>query len=155
MARLSPDELRSRLKLDYIVCRRMFGEVFSGEAYRTTSDLQRLKDPIMSPDDGHYARKYRIDFHVKTLIGPGRLTDLTTIGLDLEAGNYPYEEPRIWIISSHIPYSPHFKKNAVCTGDIWERSEGRMLLGELLVHIARLLNWDVRSRGYEGWNGIK
>ncbi len=156
MSRLSPDMLKKRLWFDYRVCQQMFGPIFSGEAYHSTWDLERRKHPITSPDEGHLTKKYRIDFHMKTLIGSGQVTELTTIGFDLDVANYPYDEPVTWLISAHIPYSPHFKRGSpVCIGEIWQRGQGHMLLGQLFVHIARLLNWDetVRGGGYQGWNG--
>jgi len=151
--RLSPDQLKRRLAFDFKVCQRMFGVVFSGEAYRNSTDLQKRRNLITLPGDGYLARKYRVDFHVRTLIGPGSFADTTTIGFNLEAENYPYEEPHTWLISPHVPYSPHFRRKtpSVCIGPIWEDADGDMLLGELFVHIARLLNWD-GDKGYRGWN---
>jgi hypothetical protein len=154
MAQLSPDQLKSRLALDFQVCQHMFGAVFSGEAYRNSRDLQKRRDPVTLPENGYLAVKYRIDFYVKTLVGRRRTTDTTTIGFDLEMSNYPYEGPHTWLISSHVPYSPHFRRNvpSVCIDPFWEDAQGEMLLGELLVHIARMLNWDGNGRGYPGWN---
>src|SRR2546421_702271 len=154
MTRISPDELRSRLRFDYRVCQALFGEVFSGKAYRNASDLQQGRNPITSEHDGHLARKYRIDFHVRTLVGPGQYSDFTTIDVDLEVRNYPFEEPPAWVTSTPIPYSPHFKAGTpICIGDLWEVAEGHMLLGELLIHIARILNWDhTTNRNYDGFN---
>lgn len=173
MKKLSPDELRSRLRFDYQVCQRIFsprisGEasIISGEAYRNDTDMKLHRNRIISLSEGHLALKYRIDFHVKTLIGKDTYTDLTTIGFDLEGRNYPFDEPPSWIISKPIPYSPHFKKGeGACTGNLWEIANGRMLLAELLIHIARMLNWDTAPQGtsktrgrnktediYEGWN---
>jgi len=160
MKKLSPDDLRSRLRFDYQVCQRMFGPIFTGEAYRNATDMRLRRNRITSLSEADQARKYRIDFHVRTLIGKDQFSDLTTIGVDLEAGNYPFEEPPSWVISKPIPYSPHFKSGrGVCTGSLWETANGRMLLGELLVHIARMLNWDSTTHWtyktdtiYEGWN---
>jgi hypothetical protein len=154
--RLTAQELRNRLQLDYRVCYYMFGfnTVLSGEAYQSTEDMERRRNVITSPDRGYLAKRYRVDFHVKTLIGPGQFAEVTTIGFDLDMRNYPYEEPATWIISSHVPYSPHFKRRTpICIGEIWQRSNGHMLLGQLFVHIAKLLNWDERIRNnYTGWN---
>jgi hypothetical protein len=166
MKKLSPDDLRSRLRFDYQVCQRMFGPIISGEAYRNATDMKLNRNPITSLSEGHLALKYRVDFHMKTLIAKDRYTNLTTIGIDLEVRNYPFDEPLTWVISKFIPYSPHFKSGeGACTGKLWEIANGRMLLGELLVHIARMLNWDTtmqrtsKTRGgnktndiYEGWN---
>ena len=160
MRKLSPEELKSRLQLDFQVCQYMFGTIFTGEAYRTTSDLEKRSNKITSLSEGHLAKKYRVDFHVKTLIGPSKFADLTTIGFDLDVDNYPFGTPITWLISAHVPYSPHFRQGApVCLGDtstgIWPSSKGHMLLGQLFVHIARLLNWDevALDSGYVGWNG--
>lgn len=155
MRRLTPEELKSRLRLDFQVFQRMQGTIFTGEAYRSKVDLDGRRNPITSVDQGHLATKYRVDFHVKTLIGPGRFANLTTIGVDLEVGNYPNAEPATWVITKPVPYSPHFKEGyPVCLGETWERSKGWMLLGQLLVHTAKLLNWDEigRGGGYAGWN---
>lgn len=155
MVQLSPYQIKERLRLDYLICQKMFGSLFSGKAYRTTQDLELQRNPILSAEEGHLAKKYRIDFHVRTLIGPGEFTDLITIGIDLDVQNYPFEEPISWLISKPIPFSPHFRKGApICIGEIWQFSEGEMLLGQLLVYIAKLLNWEpeTRQEGYIGWN---
>lgn len=154
MGKLSPQQLRDRLTLDYKVCQRMFGTVFSGEAYRTDSDFKSRRNSIKSLDEGHLALKYCIDFHVRTLVGQGQYSDLTTIGFDLGVGNYPFEDPISWVISTPVPYSPHFTKGKpVCIGPIWETAHGKMLFGELLVHVARLLNWDTTtSSNHNGFN---
>ncbi len=156
MKRLSPEQLGKRLQLDYRVCHYMFGTVFSGEAYRTAQDLEQRTNRIISLNEGHLAKKYRIDFYVKTLVGPDQFSDLTSISFDLDVPNYPYTEPATQILSAQVPYSPHFRQySPVCIGEIWTRANGHMLLGQLLVHIAKLLNWDEvgRGGGYIGWNG--
>jgi hypothetical protein len=133
----------------------MFGPLFSGEAYRTSMDLELRKDPITLAHEAPFARKYRIEFHVKTLIGPGMFTNRITIGFDLDVPDYPFSEPISWLISPEIPFSPYFKKGTfVCIGDIWQWSKGEMYLGQLLVHIAKLLNWEpgTANPGYTGRN---
>jgi len=43
----------------------------------------------------------------------------------------------------------------VCIGDeLWKNQRGYVTLGHLVMHIARMLNWDEkgRGRGYVGWN---
>jgi hypothetical protein len=55
-----------------------------------------------------------------------------------------------------MPWTPHFQQGAVvCIGDLWDEETGKTLLGHLVRHHARLLNWDERARGngYVGWNG--
>lgn len=156
MPKLTPEQLRSRLRFDFQVCQRLFGNILTGEAYRTTTNLEQRRNPVTLLDEGQFARKYRVDFHVKTLIGQGQFANTTTIGFDLDVPNYPFDEPITWLISSHVPYSPHFKSGSpVCIGEIWRAAEGHLLLGQLFIHIARLLNWDevARGGGYQGWNG--
>jgi len=156
MRRLTPDELKSRLRLDFQVFQRMQGAILRGEAYQTTTDLNSRRSPITSVEQGHLATKYRVDFHIKTLIGKGKFSDLTSIGFDLDVGNYPTAEPATWVITKPVPYSPHFKEGyPVCLGETWQRGNGRLLLGHILIHIAKLLNWDeiAREGGYQGWNG--
>jgi hypothetical protein len=159
-----PEQIRqSRLRFDWNVCQRMFNQPPAEDlariivaAYRTTSDLQQQINPITSADEAHLATRYRALYHVPTLLGPGNFTPVTEIGFDLATGNYPFSEPATWIISSHVPYSPHFRQHApVCLGELWPEAKGRMLLGQLIVHVARLLNWDevARGGGYRGWNG--
>jgi hypothetical protein len=78
------------------------------------------------------------------LVGPGRYSAETTVRFDLFAdNNYPESEPPCFVIESELPWSPHFHPEySVCTGDIWEEADGNMLLGELMVHVAKLLNFD-------------
>ncbi|MGH9188535.1 MAG: hypothetical protein ACRD0Q_00650 [Acidimicrobiales bacterium] len=152
---LSPAELRTRLAFDYEVASRMVGRVFDLQAFASTADLAARRNPVEDETEGHRATKYRVLFSVPTLVGPGQFAPETEVGIDLSVRGYPIAEPLTWVQSSHVPFSPHFKKGApVCIGEIWREARGHMLLGSLLVHIARLLNWDeiARGGGYVGWN---
>jgi len=152
---LTPAQLQSRLALDYRIVQAMAGKVLRPEAYRTAEDLERRTNQISSERDSHLATRYLVTFRVPTLIGRGRFVDETVIGFDLAVRDYPYAEPHTWIVSKHVPYSPHFRENyPVCIGEVWCEEEGSWLLGHLLRHIARLLNWDevARGGGYVGWN---
>lgn len=152
---LTPSQLRTRLAFDYQVANRMAGTIFEVQAFASTADLVARRDLIDDEAEAHRATKYRVTFSVPTLIGPGQFAPETEIGLDLSVRGYPASEPLTWVQSSHVPFSPHFKKGApVCVGEIWRDARGHMLLGSLLVHIARLLNWDevARGGGYVGWN---
>lgn len=151
---LSVEQVRTRLAFDYRVVRHMNGSIFDAEAYATTDDLAHRRDPITG-DEGEQAKKYRVRFRVPTLIGPGSFAPETEIGFDLGVREYPTAEPLTWVLSDHLPFSPHFKAGApICLGEIWAEARGHMLLGSLLVHVARLLNWDevARGGGYVGWN---
>lgn len=152
----APHERRARLRLDFEVVARMNGDVFHAAAYASMADLAKGREPIESGDRAGHASAYLVEYFVPTLIGPGRFAETTSISVDLNVADYPYGEPATAIASPHVPFSPHFRAGMpVCTGEIWREHHGRMLLGSLLVHIARLLNWDeqLRGGGYEGWNG--
>ncbi len=154
---LTEVQRRNRIALDWKVVREMNGEVFTATAYRTTPDLERRQNPIVDEADASLATRYRVVYHVKTLIGPGKFSDETEIGVNLEVPDYPRgQEPATWITSQQVPWSPHFMKGApVCTGEAWREARGKMLLGVFLRNIAKLLNWDeeMRGGGYVGWNG--
>lgn len=131
--------------------------VMSVSAFRNADDLDKQRNQILSESEGHLATHYRIDYFIKTLIGPDQYSDKTTAKIDLLAnGNYPYSAPASWVISSKIPWSPHFREGfPICiSNDLWESASGRMLLGGLLVHIAKLLNLEEinRSEFYGGYN---
>jgi hypothetical protein len=164
MARLSQDELHQRLRLDYRIAMRMAGTtqgagrkaVLELTAYRSGDDLNAKRHAITSDAEGHLATQYRAVYHIKTLSGPDRYCDETVVHIDLLAnGNYPYSEPGRWVLSRPMPWSPHVKEgNPICIGEIWVNAHGQILLGHLLIHIAKLLNFDevARGGGYRGWN---
>jgi len=114
------------------------------EAYRNLDDLEAQRNKITSLQEGHLAGHYRVKYNLKTLVGPGRYSPSTTVRFDLFADNdYPENEPPCFVIDSELPWSPHFHPHlSICTGDIWIEADGNMLLGELMVHVAKLLNFD-------------
>jgi len=144
MDRLTDDELRSRLNFDYQTVRLMSCPLMMVEAYRNLDDLLARRNMITAPEHGYLAVHYRVKYNLKTLVGPGRYSNSTTVRFDLFAdNNYPESEPPCFVIESELPWSPHFHPQfAVCTGPIWDEADGNMLLGELMVHVARLLNFD-------------
>ena len=153
--RLTQEQLRSRLRFDWRVLAEMWGSVIEGRSYASTCHLERRAQPILSLAEAHRATKYRVDYHVPTLVGRGRFAPVTTIGFDLSVGDYPYQPPATWVVSDHVPYSPHFRRGApVCIGDFWGAGRQPVLLAHLVVHVGRLLNWDEvpRGGGYAGWN---
>ena len=73
---LTPQQRNSRLDFDFQACKQLNGEVVHVNAYASTADLeQRLNeiDSIDSTDRGHLATKYRVEYRIPTLVGPGRL----------------------------------------------------------------------------------
>lgn len=156
MGRLSAADVASRLLLDYRVVQRMSGGIWRSEAYTSSADYERRRNQVTSENRATRGTRYRVTFLVPTLTSPGRWANQTEIGFDLGVADYPFQEPSTEILSPHVPYSPHFAPGRpVCPGEKWRDGGGTVLLGELLLHIARLLNWDesVRGGGYQGWNG--
>lgn len=155
MPGLTPEQRKSRISLDWKVVQPMNGTVFDAVAYRSTPDLEARRRPITSVEEDQ-AVKYLVEFRVPTLTGRDKpLQPVTVVGFDLSAGNYPYDEPASWVVGP-VPYSPHFKRGwPVCLGELWREAKGRMLFGQLLNHVAMILNWDEEKRGggYQGWNG--
>lgn len=154
---LDIDDLRSRLKLDYQVVMLMRSPLIIIEAYRNVDDLRARRDPVVSEAEGHLATHYRVDYNIKTLIGQGRYSNKTTVHFDLFANiDYPFEEPGCFVIDSPMPWSPHFYiGHTICLGPLWEQAEGNLLLGQLLVHVAKLLNFDepeYAEANYGGYN---
>lgn len=156
MAKLTPEQRDDRLRFDYRVVNEMRSPIMSVAAYRSVNDLTARRDPIVSEAEGHLAQHYLIDFNVRTLVGEDRYSLSTSVHFDLLAnGNYPLKVPVCWVISNEIPWTPHFKKGLpICIGEIWEESNGKMLLGQLLIHVAKLLNFEEvpRSENYGGYN---
>src|SRR5206468_886500 len=127
--RLTQEQLQSRLRFDWRVLDEMWGPVIAGRAYASTSHLEPRSDPVESLATAHRASKYLVDYHVPTLVGPGRMAPATTIGFDLSVGDYPYQPPATWVVSEPVPYSPHFRSGApICIGGVWKAGGGRVLL---------------------------
>jgi hypothetical protein len=154
---LELDDIQSRLRFDFQVVSLMSNPLMEVQAFRDVDDLRALRDPITSVDDGHLATHYHVDYNLRTLISRDQYSPRTTVHFDLFANNnYPLTEPSCFVIDTPMPWSPHFWAGyPICIGDIWEQSEGTMLLGQLFIHIAKLLNFDepAHTPGYEGYNG--
>jgi hypothetical protein len=157
---LTKQELHDRLRLDYEIVMNMRSPVMNVTAYRNANDLEVQRNPILSQEEGHLATHYLVDYYIKTLIGPDQYSDKTSVNFDLLAnGNYPYTLPSCFVISSPMPWTPHFKEGCpVHTDyDLWEEAEGRMLLGHWLIFVAKLLNCDEiipRAENYGGFNPL-
>lgn len=156
MASLTREELALRLKFDYRVAERMSSEIMTVRAFQNANDVRSGKNPIVDQMGGHLATHYLVDFRIRTLVGEGRYTDVTTVHFDLTCnGRYPYSEPACWVVSEKMPWSPHFKQGMpICIGEFWKDGRGKILIAQLMVHVARLLNFDeiARGGGYVGWN---
>jgi hypothetical protein len=150
-------ELTERRAFDFRVLNDMRCSTFDFEAYRTMSDLERRRRQVTDPADGGAVSKYRWNFKIRTHTSRDSFAPETEIGVNTEVADYPRVPPSTWILSSHVPWSPHFMQGApVCIGgELWAPTGGHITLGELAINIAHLLNWDEKGRGagYVGWNG--
>lgn len=131
-------------------------ETFDFAAYRTGADLEARRGEVTDPSKGADVTHYRWIYHIRTHISRDEFAPTTEIGVNTDVADYPRREPGTWIISAHVPWSPHFLKNTpVCIGsEIWSTKDGHIVLGELAIHIAHMLNWDEIGRGpdYGGFN---
>ncbi|MFI0425064.1 hypothetical protein [Spongiactinospora sp. 9N601] len=134
----------------------MRGPMFDFGAYRGRGDLEAERNEIISVDNSGWASKYVMRLRIPTLVGPGTFRDETVFGVDLDRADYPLAEPVTWLISEPIPWSPHFQRSSpICIGsEFWLARKGHVTLGELIIHVAMMLNWDEKGRGpgYVGWN---
>lgn len=148
-------DVTERRKFDYRVLHDMQDARFSFTAYATRRDFDEQRNAVRQPER---ASKFRCRLVVPTLSGPGTFVPATVIGIDTEIADYPVREPRVWLVSTPAPWSPHFRSESgtpVCTGtEFWEPRRGHVTLGHLVNHLQRLLNWDEKGRGsgYAGWN---
>lgn len=150
-------DLAERRAFDLRVLSDMRCTTFDFESYRTMNDLNKRQRMVTDPDAGAVVTKYRWIFRVRTHISRDKFAPVTEIGVNTDVADYPRNPPGTWILSSHVPWSPHFMANApVCIGEeLWAPTGGHITLGELAINIAHLLNWDEKGRGpgYKGWNG--
>jgi hypothetical protein len=157
MVKLDEDDLQSRLKYDYQTVMMMYSPLMEVQAYRNLDDLLARRDPVTSVAEAGSAKHYRVLYKIRTLVGRGRYSEQTIVRFDLDANNnYPLSEPACWVIESELPWTPHFREHTwICIGPIWKRAGGNILLGELIVHVAKLLNFDeppYEDPEYGGWN---
>jgi len=153
------------VKSDYLYRRRVFDlrvltamrcATFDFEAYRSIADLERRQSRVTDPAAGATVTKYRWIFRIPTHISRDHFAPETELFVNTDVPDYPREPPDIWILSNHVPWSPHFRRNApVCIApELWVPTGGHITLGDLAIHIAHLLNWHEEGRGrdYVGWN---
>lgn len=156
MSKLSASDLISRREFDFRVVSLMSkgSRIYTFTAHRTAQDAENGKRAIENERDARYAIHYRCVYRIKTLIDAAKYSDCTTIRIDASDANYPFASPSAWVVKGcKLPWSPHFAPNLpVCLGSVW-KSNGKVLLAHLLIHLARLLNWDEDlSREYGGYN---
>jgi hypothetical protein len=155
--KLNDEQLQSRLRFDWTICQQMNGPLVTIRAFKSLADLRGGKNPVVKEQDGHRACVYLVEFRVRSLVGEGKYHDRFEVSIDLLAGgSYPYSVPACFVTSKPIPWSPHFlpDKGAICLGEQWTEGRGTLLLGWLIIHICKLLNFDEPDRepSYSGWN---
>lgn len=153
---MNRQQLARRREFDLRVLTDMRCATFDFEAYRTGADLAAHRSPVTDVKNGAAAVKYRWIFRIKTHISKHEFAPVTEISVDTDVKDYPREPPGTAILSSHVPWSPHFLRGApVCVGrELWDARRGKITLGELAINIAHMLNWDEPGRGpgYQGYN---
>jgi hypothetical protein len=157
MAKLTPEELRSRLRFDWNIMQQMKSPLVTTRAFGSMSDLASGSRPILNAEDSHKAVAYLVEYHIRSLIGPAKFHDRFDVSMDLMAGgNYPFSQPACFVVSKPVPWSPHFLtgNGAVCLGELWTAACGDITAAHLVIHIAKLLNFDEPDRepSYGGWN---
>lgn len=158
MARLSQQELRSRLAFDWKVMRGLASTAIGLiRGFVTADDARRGKDATAADGDAGRITNYTVEYRFPLLVGPGPTTPSATCRVDLLAGgNYPFSTPAASFVSRPLPWCEHVHPltGMVCLGEGWARTRGRMLAAQLVVHVMRLVNYDEPDRGpaYDRWN---
>ena len=155
MPRLSPAEMGSRLAFDYQAAMPLNGSLIRVSAHRSFNDAWSGRVPITNVQQGHMARAYLAIYRFDTLVGPNQRRSHNVVAFDLLAGgNYPYSSPAATTKTRPVPWTPHFnpENGQICLGMGWSEAKGEMLFAHLLMHVARLLNFDeppLREGGYQ------
>jgi hypothetical protein len=126
--------------------------------------LAKRKRRIHSISQGKTAAYYLVNYNVRSLVGPAKYHTGFDVVFDLVSQkSYPEERSGSSISAGGIvatcashpkPWSPHFlgSSGTVCRGSIWQGAQ-HTLLAHVIIHVARLLNWDEpMDHVYGGWN---
>jgi len=142
---LSPSDLRSRLAFDHRVIRGMTSPILARvEAYEDDAAYRAGRALDLAGGNAGRASVYVVDYRMRTMVSPGLEARGATAVLRLLAGSdYPMSEPLAVFGSRPLPFSPHVADSGtVCLGHGWAAARGRMLAGQLICHLARILNFD-------------
>lgn len=154
---LTPTELLERQRTD----QKMVGALDASDCpisitgHRSADDARTGRSPVTF-DDGSPATHYRVTYDFDTLIAPAKRHRPTVVQVSpLANGAYPASPPSSWVVSEHVPWTPHFAANVpICHGGhVW--IPYRTQLVDYVVHIGKLLNFDEPppAPGYHGYNG--
>ncbi len=157
MAKLTDSERASRRGLDYRLASSMEGNgVVQISAHENPSALARELpiDPEVGEMGG--ASCFLAEYRFPILKGASKTMGRARVVFNICGEAYPFTPPTVQVVSKPLPWSPHVHPGSgtVCIGQGWVNGRGRMLLVELIVHVARILNCDEPDRGpaYAGWN---
>jgi hypothetical protein len=136
--RLSPGERTSRAVKDDASVRAITGNIIQADAYRSMNDRKPLGPAERRA--GH-ARVYVVTYNFATLERGGRLRSGARVRFDLTGGEYPFRPPTVQA-ADWAPWLPHVHgaSGMFCIGPSWERRRGAYLIGDLILHTARILN---------------
>jgi hypothetical protein len=160
---LSREMLQRRLRdVDFRIVQEMQCPTMQATAHRSRNDAHHGMNPITLPAQAHESLFYRVAYRIKTLLGPNTYSDPARqpilILVDLNKhGRYPFTAPESFVIGPTTPWSPHFSTGLpVCferPGRVWA-PDGSKTLGSLLLHLARLINFDetIDDLNYAGYN---
>lgn len=156
MRKLKREDSESRRVFDWKTLNKMSRGCYSFTSHATVQEAELGKNVIRKEADARHALHVRARFDIPTLVGPGQYNRPTIIRIDASDPSYPFREPTAWPEvreGSRIPWSPHFHERLpVCLGTIW-RSDGKVLLAHLVIHLAKLLNYDeYLADEYGGYN---
>jgi len=157
MGRLSPKDLRSRLAYDARICARLSSPHLVLSAHVSNDAMLNGIVATEAEAEAGQAAMYLARFNFPTLTNAGVTTPTVAVSFNLLAGgNYPFTEPAVNAVTHPRPWSPHVHpgSGAVCIGEVWARSRGQMVLGQLVAHVMRVFNFDEPNRdpSYDGWN---
>lgn len=160
------DLRRARFTYDYRVAIAMAqsSSLIDVRAFASQHDLKHRHQPVSATSKGHEAGYYLVHYHVKSLVGRGKFNTGFEVVFDLVSKkSYPEKRADNGIeaggisatcVSTPIPWSPHFLAGSgtICLGSIW-RGAKHTLLAHVIIHVARLLNWDEPYDDPDsGWN---
>lgn len=159
MQRLTPEQLRARLRLDERTMAELGADPapISATGHASATAARRGEQPV-APGAGAPAEHYRVVFDFATLRGPGEPLRPVVVHIDLLGnGNYPFSEPICRHVGAVVPWVPHFHAYyPVCIGDGWPsgRDAGSALCVDLVTHLAHLLNFDEPAPrpGFDAFN---
>ena len=153
---LTTSQGRSRRGFDYRVVRELRSPILrSILAFASEDDLRRGREVTVEEGEQGRANVYVVTYDLEFLTGPGAVGRGAVVVFALPGDTYPFVAPAAGIRSAPTPWSPHVHASGmICIGEGWAEARGNMLLAQLIVHVARLLNCDEPDRGpeYGGWN---